>query len=186
MSSSTHPLWQQFRQQSMFILGLLLVVALACVQGRAQSTQGAIVGSVKDPGGAVVPDATVTLTNTDEGTVRTTTSNAVGDYRFLDTKAGHYVVEVSGKGFEKWAASGVALTVRQELRVDVGLVVGTVQQSVQVTGDSVSAIQTDSPTISGDLTADDATNLPVNTRASFSGTSAAGILGTMPDRKSVV
>ncbi len=180
MCSNSHPLWQHFRRRSMFIPGLLLVLALACVQGRAQSTQGAIVGSVKDPGGAVVPGATVTLTNTDEGTTRTTTSNAVGDYRFLDAKAGPYTVEVSATGFEKWAASGVVLTVRQELRVDVGLVVGAVQQSVQVTGDSVSAIQTDSPTISGDLTADDATNLPVNTRASFSGTSAAGILGTMP------
>ena len=53
---------------------------------------GRLVGSVKDPGGAVVPGATVTLTNTDEGTSRTTTSNAVGDYRFLDAKAGHYSV----------------------------------------------------------------------------------------------
>ena len=78
------------------------------------------------------------------------------------------------------AASGVALEVRQELRVDVQLAVGTVQQSVQVTGDSVSAIETDSATISGTFTSDDATNLPVNTRASFNGTSAANILGTLP------
>ncbi len=54
------------------------------------------------------------------------------------------------------------------------------QQSVQVNGDTVSAIETDSPTISGTFTSDDATNLPVNTRASFSGTSAASILGTLP------
>ena len=44
----------------------------------------------------------------------------------------------------------------------------------------MSAIETDSPTISGTFTTDDATNLPVNTRASFSGTSAANILGTLP------
>ena len=74
----------------------------------------------------------------------------------------------------------MTLTVRQELRVDVQLSVGTVQQSVQVTGDMVSAIETDSPTVSGTFTSDDATNLPVNTRASFSGTSAASILGTLP------
>ena len=162
------------------VLGLLLMLALPLVQGRAQSTQGAVGGSVKDPGGAVVPGATVTLTNTAEGTMRVAKSNAVGDYRFLDVKAGNYSVDVVASGFEKWSASGVTLEVRQELRLDVQLSVGTVQQSVRVTGDSVSAIETDSPTISGTFTADDATNLPVNTRASFSGTSASAILGTLP------
>ncbi len=49
-----------------------------------------------------------------------------------------------------------------------------------VTGDTVSAIETDSPTISGTFTTDDANNLPVNTRASFSGTSAANIFGALP------
>ena len=54
------------------------------------------------------------------------------------------------------------------------------QQSVQVTGDSVSAIETDSPTISGTFTTDDADNLPVNTRASFSGTTPAAIFTALP------
>ena len=104
-----HSLWR-----SATVLGLLLV--LAFLQGRAQSTQGSIVGSVKDTVGAVIPGAVVTLTNTDEGAARTTTSNGVGDYRFQDVKAGHYSVEVSAPDFEKWKVSGVALEVRQELR----------------------------------------------------------------------
>ncbi|MGA2807612.1 MAG: carboxypeptidase regulatory-like domain-containing protein [Terracidiphilus sp.] len=162
------------------VLGLVLVLALACTQTSAQATQGAIVGSVKDKAGAVVPGATVTLTNAEEGTVRTTKSNGVGDYRFLDVKAGHYSVAVLAQGFEKWTASGVALEVRQELRVDVNLAIGAVQQEVRVTGDMVSAIETDSPTVSGTFTTDDATNLPVNTRASFGGTSAANIFSALP------
>jgi hypothetical protein len=169
---------QQSMRRCLTALGLLLV--LACVQGRAQSTQGSIIGSVKDSAGAVVPGALVTLTNTDEGAVRTTKSNGVGDYRFLDVKAGTYSIGVSAPTFEKWDATGVALEVRQELRVDVKLSVGTVQQEVQVTGENVSAIETDSPTISGTFTAADTNNLPVNTRASFSGTSAAAILGVLP------
>src|SRR6266702_1573963 len=168
------------QKRSMAFIGLLAVFAFASVPGRSQSTQGAIVGSVKDPGGAVVVNAAVTLINTDEGASRTTKSNSTGDYRFVDVKAGHYSVEVVIPGFEKWSATGVVLTVRQELRVDVQLSVGAVQQSVQVTGENVSAIETESPTVSGTFTADDATNLPVNTRASFSGTSAANILGTLP------
>jgi hypothetical protein len=159
---------------------LCLLLALACTGLRAQSTQGAVIGSVKDAAGAVIPGALVTLTNTEEGTIRTIKTNGVGDYRFQDAKAGHYALEVSAPGFEKWSVYGVVLGVRQELRLDLSLSVGTVQQVVQVTGDSVGAIETDSPTISSNFTADDAANLPVNTRASFSGTSAANILGTLP------
>jgi len=59
---------------------LLLLLTLICVSGGAQTTQGAIVGSVKDAGGAVVSAAVITLTNTDEGTVRTVKSNSAGDY----------------------------------------------------------------------------------------------------------
>jgi hypothetical protein len=176
----THLSLQLSPRRLVTVLSLLLVLALACFQSQAQATQGAVVGSVKDAGGAVVPGATVTLTNVDEGESRIAKTNAVGDYRFLDAKAGHYSVEVSAPGFEKWAVSGVALEVRQELRVDAKLAVGAVQTEIQVTGDSVSAIETDSPTISGTFTSDDATNLPVNTRASFGGTSAANILGTLP------
>jgi hypothetical protein len=162
------------------VLSLLLVLVLTCIGVQAQSTQGAVIGSVKDAAGAVVPDAQVTLTNTEEGTTRTTKTNGVGDYRFQDAKAGHYSVEVSAAGFEKWSVYGVVLGVRQQLRLDLSLSVGTVKQEVQVTGDSVGAIETDSATISSNFTADDAINLPVNTRASFSGTSAASIFGTLP------
>ena len=180
MFRSTRDSWQLFQRLTLTVFGLMLVFVLVCVHGFAQSTQGSVTGSVKDARGAVVPGAIVTLTNTAEGTFRNTKSNGVGDYRFVDVKAGSYSVDVVAPGFEKWSASAVTLQVRQELRVDVELAVGAVQQSVQVTGESMSAIETDSPTVSGTFTTDDATNLPVNTRASFSGTSASNILGTLP------
>jgi hypothetical protein len=150
------------------------------MQSHAQATQGALIGSVKDAGGAVIPNAMVTLTSADEGTVRTSKSNNVGDYRFLDVKPGHYSIDVEAPGFDKFSIAGVTLTVRQELRIDATLAVGAVQQSVQVTGDNVSAIETDSPTISGTFTTDDADSLPVNTRASFSGTTPAAIFDALP------
>jgi hypothetical protein len=159
---------------------VLLALALAGTQTHAQATQGAVIGTVRDTAGAVIPGATVILTNTDEGASRTVKSSNIGDYRFLDAKAAHYRLVVEAPGFEKWIASDVALAVRQELRLDVNLTVGTVKQEVTVSGNSVSSIETETPTISGTYTSDDANGLPVNTRASSSGTSAAGILGTMP------
>lgn len=180
MSGCTHPFRKAAKRRSFAIFALLFMLSMLGASAHAQSTQGAIVGSVKDAAGSVIPGATVTLTNTEEGAVRTVKSNSVGDYRFLDVKAGHYSLLVVAPGFEKWSASNVTLEVRQELRLDAQMAVGAVQQSVQVTGDTVSAIETDSPTVSGTFTSDDTTNLPVNTRASFTGTSAANILGTLP------
>ena len=180
MFQRTFDFQQNLRRTPLAAFGLIAVLALACVYGHAQATQGAVIGSVKDAAGAVIPNANVTLTNTDEGTLRSVKSNSVGDYRFLDVKEGHYSLQVEATGFEKWSATDVTLAVRQELRLDAKLAVGAVQQSVQVTGDSVPAIETDSPTISGTFTTDDADNLPVNTRASFSGTSAANIFSALP------
>src|SRR5271163_4903151 len=100
---------QQSMRRCLTVLGLLLV--LCCSLGRAQSTQGSIFGAVTDKAGAVVPGASVTLTSTDEGAVRTTKSNGVGDYRFEDVKAGRYSLDVSATSFEKWSATGLVLEV---------------------------------------------------------------------------
>ena len=161
-------------------LSLVLALVFANSPAWSQATQGSIVGVVKDARGAVIPGATVTLLNTDEGQSRTATSGATGDYVFQDAVAAHYTLIVEAAGFEKFEAKGIVLAVRQQLRIDAKLAVGAVQQSVEVSGDNVSAIQTESATISGTFTADDANSLPVNTRASANGTSAANILGTLP------
>jgi hypothetical protein len=146
----------------------------------SQATQGSIVGVVKDSRGALIPGATVTLVNIEAGVSRTTSSTAAGDYSFLDSVAGHYTLTVEAAGFEKFQAKDLALTVRQQLRVDAKLTVGAVQQQVEVSGDSVSAIQTETPTISGTFSSDEAQSLPVNTRASSGGTSAANIFSALP------
>lgn len=161
-------------------LGLLIALLLVCPFAWSQATQGSIVGVVKDAKGAVIPGALVTLTNTDLGATRNTKSNGTGDYSFPDAVAGHYTLAVEASGFEKFEITNVALEVRQQLHLDAQLSVGAVQQQVQVTGDAVSAIQTENATISGTFTADEALSLPVNTRASQSGTSAAAILGSLP------
>ncbi|HTW46317.1 MAG TPA: carboxypeptidase-like regulatory domain-containing protein [Acidobacteriaceae bacterium] len=168
----------RFLNPQIILTAVLLLLLPAMLH--AQTTQGTILGTVHDSAGAVIPHATVTLTSLDEGTTRTTQSNAAGDYKFVDVKEGHYTVTMQAQGFDKFVVDGVSLAVRQELRIDGTLAVGAVKQEVVVNGDQASAIDTESPTISGTFTADDALNLPVNTRASFGGTSAYNILGAMP------
>jgi hypothetical protein len=165
-----------------FRLAMLLMVLLhvGCFTSFAQSTQGSILGVVKDTNGALVPGATVTLTNVDEGVVRTIKTNAAGNYLFADVVASHYNVAITAPGFEEWKISGATLAARQELRVDATLVVGSVTESIQVTGANASAIDTDSASISAVYSANDAVNLPTNSRASSNGTSGLSLIGTLP------
>ena len=162
------------------LVAMAMLLALVTTTGWAQSTQGSILGTVKDSSGAIVPGAAVTLTNTDTGIVRTTKSSSSGEYQFLDAVPGHYDIVVTASGFESWKLSGAPLEARQQLRADAALTVGGVQQTVQVSGDNASAIETETPSINAVYSADDAVNLPTNSRAGNSGTSGLSLIGTLP------
>lgn len=75
---------------------------------------------------------------------------------------------------------GVLLAARQQLREDVSLTVGGVQQEVKVSGDTVSTIETESNTISAVLNSADVQNLPISSRAGSAGTSTLNLIGTLP------
>jgi len=180
MQKSFFPIFLFRLRGAMAAAMLLVFVAFGNGAGWAQSTQGSILGTVKDSSGAVIPGVTVTLTNIDEGVVRTTKSNASGNYQFLDTVPAHYNINASANGFQAWQLAGAPLAARQQLRADIVLSVGGVQQLVQVSGDNASAIETESASINAVYNADDAVNLPTNSRASANGTSGLSLIGTLP------
>lgn len=88
---------------------ILFVASLSASVGFAQSTFGTLLGTVTDPSGAVIANATVKVINTDEGTSRTVTTDASGDYNVVDIEAGHYSVEVSNAGFKTTRVDGLEL-----------------------------------------------------------------------------
>jgi hypothetical protein len=158
----------------------LLVIALSCGLAEAQSTFGTIVGTVTDASGAVVPNASVKIINTDENTSRTVASDASGDYAVVDLKAGHYSVEVSSGGFKTTRLDGLELGARQTLRANVTLSVGQVTQTVEVTGKTVGVITTESETVSSTFNSLEITDLPVNYRASGNGNSPYYLMEILP------
>jgi len=91
------------------VLSLTLFVPSAL----AQSTFGTILGTVRDNSGAVVPNASVKVIDTDENTTRTVTANGNGDYEFVNTKPSHYKLEVTASGFQPFTATGMLLVARQ-------------------------------------------------------------------------
>jgi Carboxypeptidase regulatory-like domain len=180
MQKESYPSYLPRLRQCVTALAILFVIALTSAHSWGQSTEGSILGTVKDPAGAVIPDAAITLMNTDEGVVRTTKSNALGNYQFLQAKPAHYTVTVVANGFEKWSVAGAQLASRQQLRVDVTLTVGSVQQEVVISGDKASAIETETNSISAVYSREDAENLPLNNRAGANGTSGLNIISTLP------
>lgn len=146
----------------------------------AQSIQGSIIGTVRDKNQAIVPNASVVLTDTDKGVTRHAVTNAAGDYHFIDVPAGHYKVEISVAGFQGWKFTGLTLSVHQDLRVDAVLQVGDVQQEVTVAASSQPPINTESASVSAVFNSTSIANLPTNTRASAGGTSALNVVGVLP------
>src|SRR6266851_4344050 len=91
----------------------------------AQVTTGTIVGTVKDSAGAVVPGATVTVTETGKRTSSTYTTDSTGAYTAPFLIPGTYELGVDVQGFRKYLRRGVVLQVNQRARVDITLEVGT-------------------------------------------------------------
>ena len=95
-------------------------------------TSGTISGHVVDSTGAVIPDATVTLTNAGTGASRSTVTTGAGNYTFPDVPPANYKVQVTHEGFKTASSQSIELDVQQSLRQDFTMSVGAVTQSVTV------------------------------------------------------
>ena len=98
---------------------MALLLIFASTMALAQTSRGTITGSVTDPTGAVVPKATVTLTDKATNIVRTTETNASGLYRFDAVNLGEYDLSVSASGFGKAATSKLAVAAGRSVAATV-------------------------------------------------------------------
>lgn len=158
---------------------IIVVLILGTASAWAQSTLGTILGTVTDSSGAVVANAKVVITDVDEGTFRTVTTDANGLYEAVDSKPGHYSVEVSSSGFQTAKVEKLELASRQKLRVDVTLQVGQMSQAVEVKA-SAGVITTETEAVSSTFNSLQILNLPTNYRASGNGNSPYYFLTILP------
>ncbi|HZG53675.1 MAG TPA: TonB-dependent receptor [Pyrinomonadaceae bacterium] len=124
---------------------LLCLVLLTSGAGGAlaQGTASRVTGTVVDPSGAIVTDATVTLTNEGTQVAFTTQTTSTGTYVFDSVQVGTYSVSVEKAGFKKFISTSNSVNVNQPATVDVTLEVGGVADVVQVVG-STEQVQTSS------------------------------------------
>ena len=126
------------------------LVALSCLilltggSLRAQSIYGTITGTVYDPSGAVVANASVVLKNVASGDVRRGATNSDGYYSFSSVPTGSYSLTVEAAGFQKAVSGGIEVTGGASLSFPIKLTLGSAATEVRVEGVADQIIPTDS------------------------------------------
>src|SRR3954466_9788923 len=124
-----------------------LLALLLCVSANGQSlVSGDVTGTITDPSGAVVPNATVSVTNNATGQTQTATTNSSGAYRFSLLPPGGYTVSAAASGFQN-SSRNITVVVGQASAVSLQLTVGSSSQTVEVSAEG-GVVQTQNGNIS--------------------------------------
>ncbi|MDQ6705695.1 MAG: Plug and carboxypeptidase regulatory-like domain-containing protein, partial [Acidobacteriota bacterium] len=138
---------------------LLLVCSIVTF---AQSDLGSIQGFAKDPSGAVVPNAKVTVKN-QTGLERQATTNESGYYTITNIPPGVYSIAVEAPGFKKYESTNNKLDPSASLGVDATLTVGAASETVEVSANTVT-LQTESASVQQLITREQINGLELNGR----------------------
>jgi hypothetical protein len=124
-----------------WILSALLLLTLTpSAFAQSQAANGAIEGTVSDSSGGVLPGVTVTVTNVDTGTERAVVTNEQGLYRAPLLPLGKYRIVAELQGFKKFEGTDIQLSVGQTAVVNATLAVGTLSETVTVSGSDIPAL----------------------------------------------
>ncbi len=157
----------------MRIISALSIASLAFAQG-----VGTIHGTVTDPAGATVANATVNVVSDERGTRRTLATNASGGFVFPSLAVGSYTLTFEAPGFKSFRRQGVTLTTEQNVRVDARLELGNVTESVSVTSEAP-LVDSRSSVIGTLIDSRRITDLPLN------GRNIIGLAALLPGATSV-
>jgi len=167
----------QSKSRLLFVAICLLFSQLTGGVALAQVATGTISGIISDPAGAVIPESTVTLTNSATGQVFTSTTNANGFYSFPALQPGQYQVEATRRGFDK-SQTSLALAVGQLAKIDLKLAVGSENVVVTVVLNEAAGFQTEESGSSAVIGKTELEELPVDGGNTFS--LAALVPGVQP------
>jgi hypothetical protein len=144
---------------------ILSITAIVSVSGvvYAQEFRGAISGSITDPGGAAIANATVIATETRTGARSKTVSDAAGEYTIPFLPPGVYEISAEGRGFKRYVRQNVQLGSEDHPVLDIRMEVGEVTQSIDVT-ESVSLMNSENASVGQTITTKQVEDFPLNGR----------------------
>ena len=124
-------------------LAIALLLIFPALNAYAQYENGSLVGTIHDIKGAVVTNASVTVTNNATGIASAATTNDTGDYEVPSLRYGIYTISAKAAGFADAVAKDITIPVGGRVRIDLVLKVGAAQTTVEVTGVALQ-LETDS------------------------------------------
>jgi hypothetical protein len=139
-----------------FLVGIVLAPAAS-----AQSTFGAILGSVKDPDGAAIVGVKISVTNEGTNIVKQTLSDGSGNYEVTHLNPGPYSIAAEFPGFQRSVHQGVNLETGQILRIDIPMRVGQLTETVTVAAQAP-LVESETGTVSDVRTGRQMRELPLN------------------------
>ena len=145
------------------LIRLLLCFCVVTLSLSAQTTEGAIVGTVTDPSGAAIAGASITVTNADTGITVKATSDSTGNYVVTPLHIGRYSVAVEANGFKRSVWSDITVNVQDRIRVDTALEVGAVTDTVEVAA-AAPLLETDTSYLGEVVESQRIVDLPLNGR----------------------
>ena len=116
------------------VVAILLCLFLTCTASAQTIVTGGFSGTITDPTGAIVPEATLTLTNSSTGESFVSTSTATGGYAFSLLKPGDYALVIKKDGF-KTTSRKVSVLLGQNLTINVAMELGASTTTIEVTGE---------------------------------------------------
>src|SRR6201996_4983396 len=173
-------MYSTFIRRILVALSLTLCVLAIGSRALAQAVTGTIVGTVTDSTGAVVGNATVSISLTGQNSTFTTKTNDSGNFVVPDLSPGTYTVTIVATGFKKQAYENVILQTNTTQRVDASLATGAFTEEVTVTT-APPQLQTDRADISTTIDQKQIAELPLS-----SGNSFQSLLNTVPGMAPVV
>lgn len=161
---------ENMRVSRPFLVTVLTVLVLSAVSPApmlAQKSSGEILGTVTDSTGAVVPKASITLTNIKTKETRRSTADEMGNFRFLFVLPGAYSLRAEATGFQPVIEDELILRVGEKRRQDVTLQLGAVTEAVEVTASPI-AFNAESPSLGNVIEERRILELPLNGRSFLS------------------
>jgi len=150
------------RKRSLWCLAILVFL----FSGYALAQDATIVGTVTDPSGAAIPNASVTITNVDTGRVQQMKTNTDGQYLAPELHIGNYTVRAEASGFKAAERKDLKLQLGDRTRIDFQMQMGTAQETISVEAAAV-AVQSENGEVSSMITGQQVTQLATNGRTMY-------------------
>src|SRR6266478_2983 len=149
---------------SSFLLTLLATFVLMFAPTVSASPTGSITGFVKDPSGSMISGGKLTLTNMSTNAKLEAESDGNGGFQFLQLAPAMYSLQVEATGFKRVVIDNIVVQVDQITHLEPSLQVGSVAETIEVSGGAIPLLESDRSTLSNVVDSQVISNMPLNAR----------------------